>query len=95
MVVGKLHIIRLETKINCKTDTAMAYGIPFSTLLLYFKKINSTQQQALHGCDILKHMRIHRAKHGNMENELFDWLFHAPKKKKKKKKPIRLWMAKY
>ena len=72
MVVGKLQVIRQKTKINCKTDIAKAYGIPLSTLLSYLKNMNFTEQQALQGCDIFKHMRIRRAKHGNMENELFD-----------------------
>jgi len=79
MVVGKLHVIRQKIKINCKTDTAKAYRIPLSTLLSYVKNINSTEQQALHGCNIWKHMRIHRAKHGDMESGLFDWFFHAQK----------------
>jgi abortive infection bacteriophage resistance protein len=68
MVVGKLHVIREKTKINCKTDIAKVYGIPLSNLLSYLKNINSIEQQALQGCNILKHMRIQRAKHGNMEN---------------------------
>jgi len=86
MVVGELHVIRQKTKINCKTDIAKAYRIPLSTLS-YLKNINSTEQQSLHGCDILKYMTINRAKHGDMENELFDWFFHA-------QITIRQWMAK-
>jgi hypothetical protein len=33
----------------------------------------------MQGCDILKYMRYHSAKHGNMEYELFEWFRCARK----------------
>lgn len=36
-----------------------------------------TEHQVLHGRNILKHMRILGAKHGNMEDKLFEWFCHA------------------
>jgi predicted 3-demethylubiquinone-9 3-methyltransferase (glyoxalase superfamily) len=45
--------------------------------LTYLKNWDSVKQQTLQGGNILKHMRIHGAKHNNMENELLEWFCHA------------------
>jgi hypothetical protein len=77
-IAGKLGVIReVDKNKRSKSEIAQAYGIPFSTLSVYLKKWDSLEQQALQGDDILKHMRICGARHGVMENELFEWFCHA------------------
>ena len=48
------------------------YGVSLSTLVMYLKKWDSVEKQALQQSEISKCMRIHEAKHGSMENELFE-----------------------
>jgi hypothetical protein len=45
--------------------------------LTYVKNSDSVKQQTLQGGNILKYVRIHGAKHDDMENELLEWFCHA------------------
>jgi hypothetical protein len=60
-----------------KSEITQAYRIPLSTLSMHLKIQDYIEQQALQGGDILKLMRIHGAKHSNMENKLFDRFCHV------------------
>jgi len=46
---------------------------------MYLKKWDSVEEQALQRGEISKCMRIHEAKHGSMENELFEWFLSCLK----------------
>jgi hypothetical protein len=77
-VAGKPEIIReVDKNKRSKSEVAQEYGIPLSTLLIYLKSGDCIEQQALQGGGISKRMIICGIKHGNMENELFEFFFHA------------------
>jgi hypothetical protein len=54
----------------------MEAHFPLST---YLKNRDSVEQQASQGRDTSKRMRIRGAKHGNVEDELFEWFCHVRK----------------
>lgn len=72
----KLEVIR-EVGKNERSEIAQAYEIPLSTLSTYLTKLDTVEQQALQEGNISKRTRICAAEHGDMENELFEWLCHA------------------
>ena len=43
------------------------------------KKLGFVEEQALQQGEILKCMRIHEAKHGSLENKLFEWFLSCSK----------------
>jgi hypothetical protein len=79
-IAEKLEEFReVDKNERSKSEIAQAYGIPLSTLSTYLKDLDSVEQQASQEHDISKRMRIRDAKHGNMEEELFEWFCHARK----------------
>jgi hypothetical protein len=74
----KLEIIaEVDRKESSKTEIAQAYRIPLSTLLTNLKNRDYIENQALQGAEVSKQMRIHGAKHSDLEDELFEWFCHA------------------
>jgi hypothetical protein len=74
----KPHItVEVNKKERSKTEIAQAYGIPLSTLSTHLKNRDSVENQALQGAVVSKRMRIHGAKHSDLEDELFEWFCHA------------------
>jgi hypothetical protein len=63
----KVEVITKVDKNVSKNETAKAYGKPLSNRSAYLKYRDSTEQQASHGCNILKCIKIHGSKHDNME----------------------------
>jgi hypothetical protein len=51
-------IREVDKNVRSKREIAQAFGIPLSTLPIYLKNWDSTEQQALQGHDSLKHMKI-------------------------------------
>jgi hypothetical protein len=76
--VEKLDVItEVDENERSKSEIAQVYGIPLSTMLMYLKNKDSVEQQAMQRGSILKYSRIHGAKLGDLENELFKWFCHA------------------
>jgi hypothetical protein len=77
-IAERLDIIaEVNKKERSKTEIAQAYGIPLSTLSIYLKNRDCIENQALQGAEVSKRMRIHGAKHSDLEDELFKWFCHA------------------
>jgi len=76
---AKLVVIReVDKNEGSKGEMAQTYGMPLcGGGGRREEEKDSTEHQVLHGHNILKHMRILGAKHGNMEHKLFEWFRHA------------------
>jgi hypothetical protein len=48
--------------------------MPLSTLSSYLKNLVSFVNQALQGAEVSKRIRIHGAKHSDLEDKLFEWI---------------------
>jgi hypothetical protein len=78
MIAEKLEIIaEVDKKEMSKTEIAQAYGILLSTLSVYLKNRDSVENQSFKGAEVSKQMRIHGAKHSDLEDELFRWFCHC------------------
>lgn len=47
------------------------------TLLMYLENQDSVEKQAVQRVEFSKLMRIHNAKHDNVDSELFEWFCNA------------------